>query len=94
MRSKIIYALILSCKRSTELKERAQIESVDWMARFRMNLHVRICSACQQYEIQDRFLDQILKQEIDKDLNQYTSSNAKIPENIKAEIIEKIRTEK
>ncbi len=53
-------ALILSCKKATELIEKKNLAGLDPMQNMQLSLHLMMCKACKEYEKQSTILDQLI----------------------------------
>jgi hypothetical protein len=94
MNSKIMHSIILSCKEVTGLLERVAVEKLSTVTRMKMNMHLKMCSACQKYKEQNVLLDRILKQELGKQMHLKSSKTVKLSDVKKSEIVELIKSEK
>jgi anti-sigma factor ChrR (cupin superfamily) len=85
---------MLSCKEVTESLERIAVEKLSPVTRMQMNMHLKMCSACQKYKEQNETLDQILKVELSKQEKECLSKTVKLSDVKKSEIIELMKNEK
>lgn len=61
MLKKLMNALILSCKKATELVEKKQVTGLSFFEGFRLSTHLLLCRACRSYEKQSLLLDKIFE---------------------------------
>jgi hypothetical protein len=64
---KIMYALVLSCKKATQLIEKKAIVKLSMKENIQLHLHKSMCSACTEYEKQSKKIDRLLHDYIGND---------------------------
>ena len=85
---KIMNIFILSCKRTTELIEKRDVEALSLIEKLQLSLHVSMCKACKSYEKKSQIIEQAVSQWIK---NKKTIENSELSGNVKTSIIKEIR---
>ncbi|MBW6481945.1 MAG: hypothetical protein K0B10_02680 [Vicingaceae bacterium] len=80
--------LKLSCKKATEMVEQEKIESLSFVDKVKLKLHLSVCKACQNYKKQSLLIDEFFS----KTNNDPETEHFHIEENphLKETIIKKI----
>ena len=58
----IMKKALYSCKRATELVDRRGLEPLSLVDNLRLNIHLKMCAACNRYQKESAFLDAQLSQ--------------------------------
>lgn len=58
----LMNSLMLSCRKATELVERASMEPLPMSDRMRLWMHLKVCHGCRAFEKQGRAIDQLMAQ--------------------------------
>lgn len=53
--------LMISCRVTTELIEKKHRARLSWRESIQLPLHLAICDACRQYQVQSRLLEKLFK---------------------------------
>lgn len=72
---------MLSCQKATELMEKKDIVGINWLERFQLLMHVKMCAICERYEKQRALIDNLIKN------NSKGSISTKDEESLKEKII-------
>lgn len=67
--------LMISCRLATELIEKKHHAGLSWRERVLLPLHLALCDACRQYQVQSSLLEKLFhtKQQEDDDTNLFLS---------------------
>ena len=84
---KIMNLFFLSCKRTTELIEKRDVESLSIIEKLQLNLHVSMCNACKSYEKQSQIIGKAVSQWIK---NKKPTQNSELSGDVKSNIIKEI----
>jgi hypothetical protein len=84
----IMNFLFLSCKRTTELIEKRNVDDLSVIENLQLKVHVLMCRACKAYENQSEM--------IEKTLSQWSKSKDKVKKNklsagMKSQIIKEVK---
>ncbi|MDT8410838.1 MAG: hypothetical protein RQ875_00125 [Vicingaceae bacterium] len=88
--------LKLSCKKATEMVEQEKIESLSFVDKVKLKLHLSVCKACQGYQKQSQLIDSFFSREnhelhdneLGKDIP--LEENPKLKEDILAKLNQKL----
>lgn len=61
---KLMYLLMLSCRKATELMEKRSLIGLSWTETIQLRMHKSMCDACSTYEKQSKILDKLLHKHI------------------------------
>lgn len=86
---KIMNKVALSCRRATEIIEIEKYDNISMIEKFQLRLHLKMCDACNRYNIQSKLIDNLIDRvsNIDKIESKLTEKRLIDLEN---KIIEKI----
>lgn len=57
----LMNSLMLSCRKATELMERASLQPLPMGERLRLWMHVKVCHSCHTFQKQGHLIDALLK---------------------------------
>lgn len=80
---KIIFPVINSCKKSTELIEKKAFQPLTLIENIKLKLHLSMCVACKAYASQSEIIEKAIAQWFEK------NKNKKLSEEVKLAIIQK-----
>jgi hypothetical protein len=58
----LMNSLMLSCRKATELMERASMQPLPAGDRMRLWMHLKVCDGCRAFEKQGQVIDQLITQ--------------------------------
>lgn len=58
----LMNSLMLSCRKATELTERATMQPLPMGDRVRLWMHLKVCDGCRAFQKQGRVIDQLMTQ--------------------------------
>jgi len=61
MKKYLVHAVVLSCKKATELLDKQSLFELRWLERTQLRWHKSICNSCKRYEKQSALIDHILR---------------------------------
>ncbi|MBI5858386.1 MAG: hypothetical protein HZB42_12150 [Sphingobacteriales bacterium] len=61
---KLMYYLMLSCKKATELIEKRTLVKLSFKEKVQLRMHKSMCDACTAYEMQSGKIDELLHKHI------------------------------
>lgn len=90
---KLKNALLLSCKKVTQLIEKRKLfGNLSWVQQLQLKMHVSMCKACQNYMHQSDILDEAMDQHFQQ--HEKTSTHHSLSDDAKNEIMELLKEDK
>jgi hypothetical protein len=83
-------ALMLSCKKATELIEKKDLVGLDPIQNMQLSVHLMLCKACKDYEKQSHLMDKMVSMHMKKNTPTIDKKDDADPD-LKEMIIDHIR---
>lgn len=82
--------LMISCRLATELIEKKHRTRLSWWESMQLPLHIALCEACRQYQVQSGVLEKLFKARLHEDASDLASVSDEKADRLEQQILKKI----